>query len=132
MIVIDTSAIVAILTDEDDAHKYFDAMLDNEPVLLSAASLVEAGIVMNRRHVSGGIDRVKNLVREANIDVVDVTVEHAHLALSAFQEFGKGTGAKAQLNFGDCFSYALAKATHSRLLFKGEDFQHTDLETVLG
>lgn len=98
-------------------------------MLVSAASIVEAGLVMLNRHGPPGADRVRALVREAGLQVEDVTEEHAELAIEAYETHGQGKGGrgKAGLNYGGCFSYALAKATGLPLLFKGDDFSRTDI-----
>ena len=127
MIVVDTSALVAILRDEADAGRFAAAIADADPALVSAATVAETGIVMLGRHGRRGADKVRTLLREGRLQVESVTEEHAELAIDAYDSYGKGRGRKANLNFGDCFSYALAKATGSPLLFKGNDFTHTDV-----
>lgn len=133
MIVADTSALIAVLQNEEDAGRFAGAIAEADPVLVSAASVAEAGIVMLNRHGPPGADKVRALVREAGLRVEDVTAEHAEIAVEAYEAYGKGGQApgKANLNYGDCFSYALAKATGLPLLFKGHDFSHTDVAAVL-
>lgn len=124
--VIDTSALVAILTDEPEAER-LEAALDEAPVrLLSAASLLEASIVIEARFGEAGGRELDLLVVKAGIEVVHVTAEQIATARSAFRRFGKGRH-PAALNFGDCFSYALASVGGEPLLFKGDDFTKTDL-----
>jgi len=130
MIVVDTSALVAILRGEADAGRFATAVADADPALVSAATVAETGIVMLGRHGQEGVDKVRALLREGKFQVENVTEEHAELAIDAYENYGKGRGRKAKLNLGDCFSYALAKATGSPLLFKGADFTHTDLTAV--
>ena len=127
MIVVDTSALVAILQGEADAARFAAAIADADPALVSAATVAETGIVMLGRHGRQGADKVRTLLREGRLQVESVTEEHAELAIDAYDSYGKGRGRKAKLNFGDCFSYALAKATGLPLLFKGNDFTHTDV-----
>ena len=129
MIVADTSALVAVLQNEEDAARFASAMAEADAVLVSAASIVEAGLVMLNRHGPPGADKVRALVREAGLQVENVTEEHAQLAIEAYETYGKGRRGrgKAGLNYGDCFSYALAKATGLPLLFKGDDFSRTDV-----
>lgn len=133
MIVADTSALIAVLQNEADAGRFAGAIAEADLVLVSAASVAEAGIVMLNRHGPPGADKVRALIREAGLRVEDVTAEHADIAIEAYEAYGKGapTGGKANLNYGDCFSYALAKSTGLPLLFKGHDFSHTDVATVL-
>ena len=102
-------------------------------MLVSAASVAEPGIVMLNRHGPPGADKVRALIREAALRVESVTAEHAEIAVEAYEAYGTGGRApgKANLNYGDCFSYALAKATGLPLLFKGHDFSHTDVAAVL-
>ena len=127
MIVVDTSALVAILRGEADAGRFAAAVADADPARVSAATVAETGIVMLGRHGRAGADKVRTLLQEGRFQVESVTEEHAELAIDAYDRYGKGRGRKAKLNLGDCFSYALAKATGSPLLFKGADFTHTDL-----
>ena len=130
MIVVDTSALIAILDDEDDARIYAAAISEADPPLLSAASLVETSIVMLNRHGPRSSRLVDGLIEEAGLKIENVTAQHAVLAREAYAIYGKGQKS-AGLNFGDCFSYALAKATGLPLLFKGEDFKKTDVVPAL-
>jgi len=131
MIVVDTSALLSILQEEPDASIYAKAIAEADPPLISAASLAEAGIVMLNRHGRKGLGKVHRLIEEAGFRVESVTAEHARHAVEAYAAYGKGRKSKAGLNYGDCFSYALAKATGLPLLFKGSDFQETDLRAAL-
>lgn len=130
MIVVDSSALFAILDSEHDAARYAEALADADTVLISAATLVETAIVMLNRHGPRSARVLDELVHETGIQVESVTAEHAQLARVAYATYGKGRHA-AGLNFGDCFSYALAKATGLSLLFKGTDFPQTDIEAAL-
>lgn len=130
MIVVDSSVLIAILEGEADAAHYAHAISEYDAPLLSAAALVETGIVMLRRHGEKGLRKFKALVQEAGFEVQDVDARHAYLALEAYASFGKGPLKPAGLNYGDCFSYALAKATGLPLLYKGQDFSQTDIEAV--
>ena len=127
--VIDTSALVAILEQEADADAYSDAIAAAETCLVSAATVVETGMVIFSRYGERGARMVDELLQVSLVAVVPVTEDHARLAREAFARFGKGRH-PARLNFGDCFSYALAKATGHSLLFKGNDFSHTDVRVV--
>ena len=128
--VVDTSAVLAILLNEPDAEK-FELALETDPVrLMSAASLLEAAIVMEARFGTAGGEELDSLLATTQIAIISVTIEHVSAARQAFRSYGKGRH-PAGLNFGDCFSYALAKTTGEALLFKGNDFGHTDLELAL-
>lgn len=131
MIVVDTSALLAILEEEQDAAVYAEAIAEADPPVISAASVVEVGIVMLNRHGSRALARVNRLIQEARFRVESVTAQHAHQALEAYAAYGKGQKSKAGLNYGDCFSYALAKVTGLPLLFKGRDFSETDIPAAL-
>lgn len=127
--VIDTSAIIAILAQEDDAEALASAIQRDETRLLSVATLTEAGIVMTALFGEGGAADLDELIEQMQVEIVPLTEEHARLAREAFARFGKGRH-PARLNLGDCFSYALAKASGHPLLFKGNDFSRTDLVAV--
>jgi ribonuclease VapC len=128
--IIDTSAIVAILRQEPEARRFAEA-IETAPVRrVSATTYVEIGAV-----IDGGRDPVASrlvdeLLATAGIVIEPVTAAQARIAREAYRDFGKGSGHAAGLNFGDCFAYALAKATGEPLLFKGDDFSHTDVTTA--
>ena len=124
--VVDTSAIVAILLAESDAPRFARAMARAERCLLSAVSRVELTCVIEGRKHEGGRDRLERFLAEGAVEVATVTAEQAEIACEAFRRFGKGRH-PAGLNLGDCFSYALANATGEPLLFKGDDFTRTDI-----
>lgn len=126
MIVVDTSALIAILDKEPDAALYAEAIAEADPPLISAATLLELNIVMINRHGVKAERMVDRLIQEARFQVESFTVQHAELAREAYARYGKGQQTAA-LNYGDCFSYALAKATGLPLLFKGPDFSKTDI-----
>lgn len=129
MIAVDTSALVAIVLGELDAERFAEA-LSAEHVRLSTVSLVEAGMVCEARQ---GPDAARDLelVVESSVDeIVPVTRDHARVGLAAWRRFGKGRH-RAGLNFGDCFSYALASLDDIPLLFKGDDFAQTDVRSAL-
>lgn len=131
MIVVDTSALIAILDEEEDAQRYAQAIIEGDTPFVSAATVLETGIVMLNRHGSRGVRKVHALLQEAGFQVQDVTAQQAQFALEAYVSYGKGRKNAAGLNYGDCFSYALAKATGLPLLYKGRDFSGTDIESVL-
>jgi ribonuclease VapC len=124
--IIDTSAILAILFDEDDAKTYANAIAGAASCRVSAATFVEAAIVIEAQTKNGGSRQLDAFVRRAAVVIEPVTEEHAHVARQAFVDYGKGRH-PAGLNYGDCFSYALAKAAGEPLLFKGKGFAKTDL-----
>ena len=125
--VVDTSAIIAILMREEGWRDLIWTILGVPTACLSAATLVEAGIVVEGRSGPPGADRLDRLLEELGLEVVAVTAEQATLARLAFRRFGKGRH-PAALNFGDCFAYALAKSRGEPLLFRGDDFARTDIE----
>jgi ribonuclease VapC len=129
--VIDTSAVVAILLDEPESPVIRRAIEDDPVRLMSTASFVEAAMVIETRFGEAGGRELDLLLHTARIELIPVDREQAELARDAFRHFGKGRH-RAGLNFGDCFSYALARVSGERLLFKGDDFGHTDVEQVLG
>jgi ribonuclease VapC len=128
--IVDTSAVLAILFAEDDAKRYADAIAEADMRLISAANYLEAGIVVDNQISAAAGRQVDALISRAEIRVEAVTREHADIARQAYLDFGKGNHA-ARLNFGDCFAYALSKATGLPLLFKGDDFTKTDLASAL-
>ncbi len=124
--VVDSSAVVAILEDEPERARFVRLLADDEVRLMSAVSRVECTFVVEGRRRERGRATLERFLDEAAIEVVAVTPEQAELACVAFRRFGKGRHAAA-LNIGDCFAYALAKATGEPLLCKGDDFPRTDL-----
>ncbi|MGH7736360.1 MAG: type II toxin-antitoxin system VapC family toxin [Candidatus Tyrphobacter sp.] len=125
--IVDTSALVAILHAEPDALAYAESIEKASTRRVSAVTFAETAIVIDIGRDPIASRRVDDLIREARITVEPVTEVHARLAREAYRDFGKGSGHRAGLNFGDCFSYALSKATGEPLLFKGRDFSHTDV-----
>ena len=128
--VIDTSALVAILLGESDAETYAKAMDDAPLRLLSAVTRVELSFVIEGRKGEAGRVDLERLLNDDDFEVVAVTPQQAMIAIHAFRAYGKGRH-PAGLNIGDCFSYALASATGHPLLFKGNDFVHTDIRPAL-
>lgn len=125
--VIDSSAVLAILQNEAERHAFNEAIAAAEQCSLSAASLVELSIVMEARFGADGQGDLDLFLNTALIEIISLDREQAGLAREAFSRYGKGRH-RAGLNFGDCFSYALAKWLDQPLLFKGDDFCHTDLQ----
>jgi ribonuclease VapC len=128
--VIDTSALIAILEYEPDAAKFAISIQDNSVRLISAASLLECAIVIEARHGEAGGDKLDQLVSLAQIRIEPVTAEQVAAARLAYRSYGKGRH-PAGLNFGNCFAYALAKVLGESLLFKGNDFSQTDIKPAL-
>lgn len=124
--IIDTSAMVAILYREAEATAFARLIHDADECRMSVASHVELSMVIEGQLGPEGMRQAEAFFRRAGITIVPVTVEQGELARQAFLDFGKGRH-KAGLNFGDCFAYALAKATGEPLLFKGNDFALTDI-----
>jgi ribonuclease VapC len=124
--VIDTSAIVAIAFDEPEAKSLRERIADDPVRLISAATVLEAAMVIETRLGEAGGAELDLWLHRADVEIVAVTAEHGDQARRAWRRYGKGRHA-AGLNFGDCFSYALAALTREPLLFKGEDFSKTDI-----
>ena len=127
--VIDTSALVAILHREPERRAFIEAIEAADARLMSVASLVEISIVLEARHGAEGLRDLDHFIGRAGIELVPVDADHGKAAVSAFSRFGKGRH-RAGLNYGDCFSYALATSTGEPLLCKGDDFVHTDVTLV--
>lgn len=129
--IVDTSAVIAILRAEPDAAIYATAIEQATVRRLSAANFVEAAAVIDGSRDPVASRKLDDLLAEAEISIAVVTVAQAHLARSAYRDFGMGSGHPARLNFGDCFAYALAKESGEPLLFKGDDFTHTDIAAAV-
>ncbi|MDQ2759645.1 MAG: type II toxin-antitoxin system VapC family toxin [Actinomycetota bacterium] len=128
--ILDTSAVIAILRDEPEAASFAGAIEAADAKRLSAASYVETAAVIDRADDPVASRRLDELLALAGVEIEAVTEYQARLAREAFRDFGKGSGHPAKLNFGDCFSYALARATGEALLFKGSDFIYTDVSAA--
>ncbi len=129
--IIDSSAFIAILRAESDAHAYAGAIADAPVRRVSAVNFVEAAVVIDASRDPIATRRFDEFIREAGISIEPVTEAQAQIAREAYRDFGKGSGHKARLNFGDCFAYALAKTMGEPLLFKGSDFAQTDVAITL-
>lgn len=125
--ILDSSAVVAVLRDEPEAFVMAKAMSLAEVCGISAVSYLEAAIVIDSARDPIASRRFDDFFREASIVIEPATVNQAKIARDAYRDFGKGRH-RAGLNFGDCFAYALAKEKGESLLFKGDDFYHTDVE----
>ena len=128
--IVDSSALVAVLRKETGARAILEAITDNS-CAISAASFVEAAIVVDGKRDPVASRELDDFCADARIEIVAVDAQQARIAREAYRDFGKGSGHPAKLNFGDCFAYALAKARNEPLLFKGGDFEHTDVRPAL-
>jgi len=129
-VIIDTSAIIAVLRGEPDASTFARAIADATIRRVSTVNFVESAVVIDASKDPIASRRFDEFVKEANISVEPVTADQAQIARAAYRDFGRGSGHPAKLNFGDCFAYALAKSFGEPLLFKGSDFAHTDIVSV--
>ncbi len=128
--IVDTSALVAILFAEVQAARLFELINASDHVSMSAASVVEFAIVSQRRGTPAQVEFAARIRARLNIEIDPVTARQADLATAAYRAFGKGSGHPAGLNFGDCFAYALAIDKNEPLLFVGDDFAHTDVRAA--
>lgn len=129
--IVDTSALVAMIREESDAARYSEAIRGAPVRRLSAANYVELAIVIDGANdpVASGI--LDEILRTYRIEIVPLTEKQAQIARGAYQRFGRGSGHPARLNMGDCFAYAPARDLGEPLLFKGDDFRQTDIELVI-
>lgn len=128
--IVDTSALLAILQAEPEGDLFIRALVSAEPVRISSGTAIELTAVCTRRRIASS-QHVDELFAELNLQTEAVSAEQARIGERAYREFGLDSGHRARLNFGDCFAYALAKATGEPLLFKGDDFVHTDITPAL-
>ncbi len=128
--IVDASALVAILRDEPEAAACATALERADVRRISAVNYIEAAVVVDGSCDAIASRRFDELCRAANLVVEPVTAEHARLAREAYRDFGRGSGHPAKLNLGDCFAYALAHARGEPLLFIGRDFTHTDIRSA--
>jgi ribonuclease VapC len=129
--ILDSSAVIAILRDEPEAKRFAKSIQDASHRRISAVNYVETAAVIDSSRDPVASRQFDDLLREAEVTIEPVTKIQARIARDAYRDFGKGSGHPAKLNFGDCFSYALAKAMGEPMLFKGDDFSHTDIEPAL-
>jgi ribonuclease VapC len=130
-VVIDTSALLAVLLGEAEATRFVNAILADPTRRVGAATLVEAAAVMMSRKGPQGPIALDALLQRLSIDVISMTADAAAFARSAYARWGRGVGTPGVLNFGDCLAYGVAMAEGEQLLFKGEDFPHTDVARAL-
>jgi ribonuclease VapC len=130
LIAVDTSALVAIFFDEAEGDLFSDLIREADEPCVSTATVAETLIVLDNRTRDGNGELLRNMLFELGLVIEAVTLTDAWIAGDAYRRFGKGRH-RARLNFGDCFSYALAKSLDLPLLFKGDDFRHTDIRPAL-
>jgi ribonuclease VapC len=127
MIVVDSSALVAILENEPEAQRFVTVLYETPRRLMSAVTVYETGIVIGTRRGRERIARVTDFIDAMSVEIIPFAEPYISGALDAYMRYGKGIDPKARLNLGDCAAYALAKALNAPLLFKGEDFAATDV-----
>lgn len=125
--VIDTSALIAILFDEPEAARLIDAILSSERRWVAAPTAVEATAVARARRGPSAVVALEALHRELRLDVVGMSPEAGRIAADAYLRYGKGVGEPPVLNYGDCLAYGVAMEAGEELLYKGEDFGRTDI-----
>ena len=128
--IVDSSALLAVLNRESDAERFQGAILTASPCRMSVANMLEASIVVEGRGGAEAGHELDAFLEHAAIEPAPVTAEHLEAARQAWRRFGKGRH-PAALNFGDCFAYALAQVTGEPLLYKGDDFSRTDIPAAL-
>lgn len=129
--ILDSSALIAILRNEPEAPEFAQAIEAAGECHVSAVNYVEAAVVIDGSRDPVASRRFDDLLRVAAVAIDPVTEEQARVAREAYRDYGKGSGHPAQLNFGDCFAYALARCAGQPLLFKGSDFSGTDIASAL-
>jgi ribonuclease VapC len=130
-VIVDSSALVAVVFEEPGYQAYIEVLKETSGVQMSAASYVECAVVVDARGDPVLSRRFDDLLAELTIEIVALTKAQAVLARGAYRDFGRGSGHPAKLNLGDTFAYALAVAERDELLFKGDDFGHTDVRSAL-
>ena len=129
--IVDASAVIAILCNEREARSFATAIASAKSRRISAVNYVEAAVIIDGSRDPVASRRFDDFFLAADLVVEPVTEGQAKIAREAYRDFGKGSGHAASLNFGDCFAYALARATGEPILFKGADFRHTDLTSAI-
>ncbi len=128
---VDTSVLIAILKREPGWESFADALNTASLAHITAANYLEAGIVVDQWKNPELSRRLDELIEEFNITIEPFTLEQARIARQAYRDYGRGSGHPANLNFGDCFSYSLARDKRESILYKGDDFIHTDLRAAV-
>ena len=129
--IVDTSALIAILKNEDEAEAFSQAIEAAKVVRVSTATYLETHILVDRYRNPILKARLEEIFENPGLVIEPVTLDQARIGRLAYRDFGKGSGHRAKLNFGDCFSYALARDKRESILYKGDDFVHTDLRSAL-
>jgi ribonuclease VapC len=129
--IVDASAVVAIALREGTARELLEALAAAPTVRISAANLLESWMVIDRRNIPEATALADRILTRFGIEIQPVTATQVEMAREAWRRYGRGSGHRAQLNFGDCFAYALAKDLDEPLLFVGEDFAATDVMAAL-
>ena len=130
--IVDSSAIVAILKQESDWEIFAEKLDEAGDISISAGTYFETSIVIGRINNPIINRQIDELMEEFSIEIEPFTAEQARIARQAYRDFGKGSGHPANLNFGDCFAYALARVKRQPLLYKGDDFVYTDVRSAIG
>jgi ribonuclease VapC len=130
-VIVDSSALVAIARNEPDIERFVRALTDATRPLISAATYAETAVIVEGSRRLDEVRIFDDAFAEFGISIEPFTEAHALAARAAYRRFGKGSGHRARLNLGDCFAYALAKATGEPLLYKGDGFGHTDIRSAL-
>lgn len=129
--IVDTSALIAIAQNEAGADRLSDALMRADAISISAATLLEASVVIDGRKNPVASKRFEELLDQAAVAVVPFDEGQLRIARQAYRDYGRGSGHPAKLNLGDCFSYALATERREPLLYVGDDFVHTDIRSAL-
>ena len=129
--IVDSSALIAILQQEADAEILFKTLRGGAPAFMSAAAFLETAIVVDAKRDPAATNELDRFLDRVSIKIMPVDEEQARIARQAYRDFGRGSGHPARLNFGDCFAYATAKALDEPLLYKGTDFGLTDVRSAL-
>ena len=130
MIVLDSSALTAIVLDEPESDAFARMVATNDCVI-GAPTLLETEMVVRSKAHGPQLQKLNDLLALKNVSVIAFTPEHAQVAYTAFARFGRGSGHPARLNFGDCMAYAVARMAQAPLLFKGDDFTRTDVASAI-
>jgi ribonuclease VapC len=131
MIVVDASAVLAVLLREDDRDVFASVFSNADHLMISVASVFECSMKVQRNSSPNQDEKVDEFLRDSGFEILPIGLIELAVARTAFARYGKGMGHPARLNFGDCFSYALAKTRNLPLLFKGNDFSQTDIVAAL-
>jgi len=129
--IVDSSAVVAVIKQEPEWPALLETMESADCLRISVASYLETAIVVDSRRSPAMSAKLDELILDSEIVIEPVTVAQARIARQAYRDYGKGSGHAANLNFGDCFTYALARDKREPVLYKGDDFVHTDLRSAL-